>query len=59
LDIVDISRALRGVEGVLSSDGQSVLTSASTGGRFAYILDVAFDQSVYADQYPTSEEGAD
>lgn len=57
LDIVDIARALRGVDGVLYADGQSVLSSASTGGRFAYILNVTFDQTVYADAYPATEEG--
>ena len=41
LDIVAIIRSLRGVEGVLYADGQSVTSSQVSEGRFAYLLNVA------------------
>lgn len=57
LDIVDIARSLREVEGVFYADGRSVLSSSSTSGQYAYILNVSFDQSVYSGAYQTVEEG--
>ena len=51
LDIVAIIRSLRGVEGVLFADGQSVTSSQQTVERFTYLLDVQFDQSVYSNLY--------
>lgn len=55
VDIVAIIRALRGVEGVLYADGQSVTTSQLGEGRFAYLLNVEFDQTVYSNQYAPEE----
>ena len=58
LDIVGIIRSLRGVEGVRFADGQSVTSSQITEGRFSYLLNVQFDQSIYSGQYAI-EEGSD
>lgn len=58
LDIVDLIRDLRGVEGVLYADGQSV-TTESEGGSFSYLLNVVFDQTVYSGQYAAAEEGGE
>jgi hypothetical protein len=55
LDIVAIIRSLRGVEGVLFADGRSVTSSEVSEARFAYVLDVEFDQSIYSGQYATDE----
>jgi hypothetical protein len=57
LDIVAIIRSLRTVDGVLYADGQSVTSSSVSADRFAYQLDVVFDQSVYSNQYATEEGG--
>ncbi len=53
LDIVAIIRSLRGVDGVLYADGQSVMSSEISEGRYAYVLDVQFDQTVYSNRYVT------
>lgn len=53
LDIVPIIRSLRGVDGVLYADGQSV--TAGGGSDYAYLLTVEFDQTVYSGAY--AEEG--
>lgn len=58
LDIVAIIRSLRGVEGVLYADGQSITSSQVSEGRYAYLLDVEFDQTVYSNQY-AAEEGSE
>jgi hypothetical protein len=55
LDIVAIIRALRQVDGVLAADGRSVTSSQVAEGRFAYQLDVAFDQSVYSHAFAPAE----
>lgn len=55
LDIVAIIRSLRGVEGVLYADGQSVTSSQVAEGRFTYLLNLQFDQSIYTGQYALSE----
>ena len=57
LDIVGIVRSLRGVEGVLFADGQSVTSSQTSGSRFSYLLNVEFDQTVYSGAYALTEEG--
>ena len=58
LDIVAVIRSLRGVEGVLYADGQSVTSSQITQGRFAYLLNVDFDQTAYSGAFaPTEVEG--
>jgi len=57
LDIVSIIRSLRGVEGVLFADGQSVTSSQVTADRYAYQLNVQFDQTVYSNQYAAKEGG--
>jgi len=57
LDIVAIIRSLRGVEGVLYADGQSVTESQVNEGRYAYLLNVEFDQTVYTGAYAADEEG--
>jgi len=57
LDIVAIIRSLRGVDGVLFADGQSVTSSQISEGRYAYQLDVQFDQTVYSNQYAPEEGG--
>lgn len=59
LDIVAIIRSLRGAEGVLYADGQSVTASQVTQGRFAYLLNVTFDQTIYSGAFDTPEEGTD
>lgn len=59
LDIVGIIRSLRGVEGVLYADGQSVTESQVTEGRYAYLLNVEFDQTVYSGAYAADEEGGE
>jgi hypothetical protein len=58
LDIVGIIRSLRGVDGVLFADGQSVTSSQITEGRFSYLLNLQFDQSIYSGEYAI-EEGND
>ncbi|MFE5410707.1 hypothetical protein [Microbacterium sp. NPDC056569] len=58
LDIVALIRSLRGVEGVLYADGQSVTSSQVSEDRFSYLLNVEFDQSVYSNEY-AAEEGGD
>lgn len=55
LDIVSIIRALRGVDGVLFADGQSVTSSQVSAGRYAYQLNVEFDQTVYSNEYAPKE----
>ena len=55
LDIVSIIRSLRGVEGVLYADGQSVTESTLIDGRYAYVLTVTFDQTVYSNAYAVKE----
>lgn len=57
LDIVAIIRSLRGVDGVLFADGQSVTTGQVSESRFTYLLDVQFDQTVYSGDYAATEEG--
>jgi hypothetical protein len=57
LDIVGIIRSLRGVEGVLYADGRSVTTSQVSEGRYAYQLEVQFDQTAYSNQYGAEEGG--
>ena len=52
LDIVAIIRSLRGVDGVLFADGQSITASPSSAGRYAYLLNVEFDQTIYSNQSP-------
>lgn len=56
LDIVQIIRALRDVPGVLAADGQSVTQSSVSEGRFAYMLTVTFDQSIYSGSFAQGEE---
>ncbi|WP_203579193.1 hypothetical protein [Microbacterium hibisci] len=58
LDIVALIRSLRGVEGVLYADGQSVTSSQVSADRFSYLLNVEFDQSVYSKQF-AAEEGSE
>ncbi|MFC8683388.1 hypothetical protein ACFT30_17900 [Microbacterium ureisolvens] len=58
LDIVALIRSLRGVEGVLYADGQSVTGSQVSEDRFAYVLNVEFDQTVYSNQF-AAEEGSE
>jgi hypothetical protein len=58
LDIVSIIRSLRGVDGVLYADGQSVTSSqVVSGNSFAYLLNVHFDQTVYSGAYASAGEG--
>lgn len=57
LDIVALIRSLRGVEGVLYADGQSVTSSQVAADRFSYLLNVEFDQSVYSNEYAAEEGG--
>ncbi|MBD3940686.1 hypothetical protein IF188_03105 [Microbacterium sp. NEAU-LLC] len=57
LDIVAIIRSLRAVDGVLFADGQSVTSSQVTADRYAYQLNVQFDQSVYSNEYAPEEGG--
>ncbi|MFE4725377.1 hypothetical protein [Microbacterium sp. NPDC056736] len=59
LDIVAIIRALRNVDGVLFVDGQSVTTSSLSEGRFVYLLNVHFDQTVYSGAWAGDEAGDD
>lgn len=56
LDIVAIIRSLRTVDAVLFADGRSVTSSQVSEGRFAYILNVEFDQTIYSNLY-TAEGG--
>ncbi|MEV4688023.1 hypothetical protein [Microbacterium sp. LWH3-1.2] len=57
LDIVALIRSLRGVEGVLYADGQSVTSSQVSADRFSYLLNVEFDQSVYSNEFAADEGG--
>ncbi|WP_374977780.1 hypothetical protein ACEYYH_08580 [Microbacterium trichothecenolyticum] len=57
LDIVALIRSLRGVEGVLYADGQSVTSSQVSADRFSYLLNVEFDQSVYSNEFAAEEGG--
>ncbi|WP_314502644.1 hypothetical protein [uncultured Microbacterium sp.] len=57
LDIVGLIRSLRGVEGVLFADGQSVTSSQVDSGRYAYLLNVVFDQSIYSGAFAAAAEG--
>ncbi|MDY0910038.1 hypothetical protein [Microbacterium sp. CFBP9034] len=59
LDIVPIIRALRGIDGVLYADGQSITTSQASEGRFAYQLNVEFDQTVYSGAYASEDAAAE
>lgn len=59
LDIVAIIRSLRGIEGVLFADGQSVTSSQVSEGRYAYLLNVVLDQTVYSGEYAAAEEGGE
>lgn len=54
LDIVPIIRSLRSVEGVLFADGRSLIGDTTTG-RFAYQLDVQFDQSIYSGDFAADQ----
>lgn len=56
LDIVSIIRSLRQVDGVLFADGQSVTESTLIDGRYAYVLTVTFDQTVYSGAFAITEE---
>jgi hypothetical protein len=56
LDIVAVIRSLRGLEGVMHADGQSISSSQVNEGRFAYLLNVIFDQSAYSGAYATADE---
>ena len=58
IDIVPLIRSLRGVEGVLYADGQSVTSSQVSSGRYSYLLTVEFDQTVYSNEY-AAEEGSE
>ena len=55
LDIVAIIRSLRGVEGVLFADGQSVTSGQVSQSQFTYLLNVEFDQTVYSGEYTATE----
>lgn len=55
LDIVGLIRSLRSVDGVSFADGQSVTSSQVDSGRFAYLLNVVFDQTVYSGAYAVTE----
>ena len=57
LDIVALIRSLRGVEGVLYADGQSVTSSQVSEDRFSYLLKVEFDQSMYSNEFAAEEGG--
>ena len=57
LDIVAIIRSLRGVEGVLYADGQSVTSSQQSVGRYSYLLNVVLDQTAYSGEYAAEEGG--
>ena len=57
LDIVSIIRSLRVVEGVLYADGQSVTESTVIDGRYAYVLTVTFDQTVYSGAFADRGRG--
>ncbi|WP_342000045.1 hypothetical protein MRBLWH7_001156 [Microbacterium sp. LWH7-1.2] len=57
LDVVALIRSLRGVEGVLYADGQSVTSSQVSADRFSYLLNVEFDQSVYSKEFAAEEGG--
>ncbi|MDR7113314.1 hypothetical protein J2X03_003211 [Microbacterium trichothecenolyticum] len=57
IDIVPLIRSLRGVEGVLYADGQSVTSSQVSSGRYSYLLTVEFDQTVYSNEYAAEEGG--
>jgi hypothetical protein len=59
LDIVPIIRSLRAVDGVLYADGEAVTTSQVSADRFAYLLSVDFDQTVYSAIYAISTEDDD
>lgn len=58
IDIVPLIRSLRGVEGVLYADGQSVTSSQVSSGRYSYLLTVEFDQTVYSNEY-AAEDGSE
>lgn len=57
IEIVPLIRSIRGVEGVLYADGESVTSSQVAADRFSYQLNVDFDQSVYSNQYAAEEGG--
>ena len=57
IDIVPLIRSLRGVEGVLYADGQSVTSSQVSSGMYSYLLTVEFDQTVYSNEYAAEEGG--
>ena len=59
LDIVGLIRSLRGVEGVLFADGQSVTSSQVDSGRYSYLLNVIFDQSIYSGAFVAVEGSED
>lgn len=58
LDIVPLIRSLRATEGVFYADGESVTSSQVSEGRYAYVLNLQFDQNVYTSEY-AAERGSE
>jgi len=56
VQIVEVVRSLRGVEGVLMADGQAVTSSTAEAERYAYLLTVTFDQTAYSGAYAPDSE---
>lgn len=57
IDIVTIVRSLRGVDGVLFADGQSVTSSPVSEGRYAYQLNLKLDQTIYSGDFAADAKG--
>jgi len=57
LELPEIVRTLRGVDGILFVDGQSVTGDRSRGDSYAYEVTLQFDQTVYTGAYANEEDG--
>jgi hypothetical protein len=51
IDIAQTVRALRAAPGIADADGQLVSTSQQTVGVYTYEVGVAFDQTIYSDDF--------
>ncbi|MEW1962528.1 hypothetical protein AB0269_08730 [Microbacterium sp. NPDC077644] len=57
IDIASISRQLRTVGAVASSDSNAIAESSTTEGHFTYTIDVVFDQGIYSGRFAAEEGG--
>jgi hypothetical protein len=51
IDIVATVRALRQIPTIMAADGQSIGSSGLAEGGYSYVLTVAFNQTIYSNEY--------